>query len=229
MFAATASAALVIGAFVGLRWRPPTTLLAVLLAFSGGALTAALSFELFEESFEHGGILLSAIGLVAGAAVFIVIDVLLDRLVRGARGGTAGLALLAAVVLDGVPENLALGTTLAAGGGSVALLAAIFASNFPESLVGARSMREEGRSARFAFATWGVAAALLAAAIVFGALLLKNVHESTLAVILAFAGGAVLASLANTVFPKAYKDGGPWVAFATVGGFLIAFALGTVE
>jgi zinc transporter, ZIP family len=46
-----------------------------------------------------------------------------------------GLALLAAVTLDGVPENLALGVSLAGeeatGGGSLALLVAIFASNFP--------------------------------------------------------------------------------------------------
>lgn len=227
VFAAIASAALVVGALVGVRWMPPTPVLAAILAFAGGALTAALAFELFEESFTRGGLLASGLGLVAGAVVFIVVDVLLDRHVRGAgAGGTAGVALLAAVVLDGVPENLALGTTLAAGGGSVALLAAIFASNFPEALVGARSMRDEGRSVRFALTTWGVAAFVLAAAIVGGASLLTNLNAYTLSVILAFAGGAVLASLANTVFPKAYKDGGPWVALATVAGFLVAFTLG---
>src|SRR5690606_12315736 len=57
-------------------------------------------------------------------------------------GGTAGLALLAAVTLDGVPENVALGVALTEGTGGLALLAAIFVSNLPESLVGAASMRE---------------------------------------------------------------------------------------
>jgi hypothetical protein len=37
-------------------------------------------------------------------------------------------------------------------------------------------------------------------------------------VVLAFAGGAVLASLVDTLFPNAYKHGGPWVALATVAG-----------
>ena len=52
-----------------------------------------------------------------------------------------GLALLAAVTLDGVPENLALGVSLV-GGLSLSLLVAIFFSNLPEALVGAVAMRE---------------------------------------------------------------------------------------
>jgi ZIP family zinc transporter len=229
LFAGIASAALVVGALIGIRWVPPAPVLAAILAFAGGALTAALAFELFEESFRRGSLISSSLGLVAGAAAFVGIDVVLERRVRGRGGDVAGHALLAVVVLDGVPENLALGTTLAVGTGSLPLLAAIFASNLPESLVGARSMRDEGRSARFALATWSVAAVVLAGAIVIGALLLENLGGTTKSVILAFAGGAVLASLADTVFPRAFKDGGPFVAFATVVGFLTAFALGSVQ
>jgi hypothetical protein len=73
------------------------------------------------------------------------------------RGASAavGFALLAAVTLDGVPENLALGVSLLSGGGSIVLLVAIFCSNFPESLVGAVAMRRGGRSAPFADAHFG--------------------------------------------------------------------------
>jgi ZIP family zinc transporter len=138
------------------------------------------------------------------------------------------LVLLAGVTLDGVPENLALGTTLAASGGSLALLAAIVVSNFPEALVGARSMCENGRSVKFALGTWSVAAVVLGLAIIVGYSSLRGVDERALSVILAFAGGAVLASVANTLFPKAYQDGGPWVTMATVAGFLVAFTLGAI-
>jgi zinc transporter, ZIP family len=72
-----------------------------------------------------------------------------------------GFALLAAVTLDGVPENLALGVSLLSGGGSLALLVAIFCSNFPESLVGAVAMRRGGRSAPFAIGIWALTAVLL--------------------------------------------------------------------
>lgn len=211
----------------GMRWMPPTPLLALLLAFAAGALTAAMAFELFEESFAKGGHVLSGIGFAVGASVFVVIDVLMDRR-TAAEGSPAGGALLAAVVLDGIPENLALGTTLAAGSGSLALLAAIVVSNFPEALVGARSMCDNGRSVAFALGTWSVAAVVLAAAIITGSSLLQGLGEQALSVILAVAGGAVLASVANTLFPKAYRDGGPWVTLATVAGFLVAFTLGVI-
>src|SRR3712207_4930786 len=79
-----------------------------------------------------------------------------------------GFALLAAVTLDGVPENLVLGVSLLSGGGSLALLVAIFCSNFPESLVGAVAMRRGGRSAPFAIGIWALTAVLLTAAVVFG-------------------------------------------------------------
>ena len=73
--------------------------------------------------------------------------------------------LLAAVTLDGVPENLALGVSLAGTdegiAGIVALLVAIFVSNFPESLVGAVAMRSEERSTAFVIGIWtGTAVAL---------------------------------------------------------------------
>ena len=79
-----------------------------------------------------------------------------------------GFALLAAVTLDGVPENLALGVSLLSGGGSLALLVAIFCSNFPELLVGAVAMRRGGRSAPFAIGIWALTAVLLTAAVVLG-------------------------------------------------------------
>jgi ZIP family zinc transporter len=67
-----------------------------------------------------------------------------ERVQEAATSGASaaiGFALLAAVTLDGVPENLALGVSLLSGGGSLVLLVAIFCSNFPESLVGAVAMR----------------------------------------------------------------------------------------
>jgi len=223
VFGLTASSALLLGAVVATRFDLGKRVLAFLLAFAAGALISALSFELIQESFDKAGAIPAAIGMVLGATVFIVSDVLLDR--RMSRG-TTGFSLLAAVTLDGVPENLALGTTIAAGGASLPLLVGIFASNFPEALVGARSMFEEGRSGKFAIAVWLGAGVLLAAAVVAGTLGMSGASESTLSVILAFAGGAVLASLVDTVMPEAYRDGGPLVAFATVAGFLVSFLIG---
>ena len=73
--------------------------------------------------------------------------------------------------------------------------------------------------------TWALAAVLLAGAVLAGAAVLEGVGQETLSVVLAFAGGAVLASLVDTLFPEAYEQGGPWVALATVAGFLLPFLL----
>ncbi len=253
IFGVIASSALVLGALAGDRLQIPKRVLAAMLAFAAGALITALSFELFEDSYEQGGIWRAALGLIAGAVVFTFISQRLDRLAEGHReedhgsekldadaaaqdktaspasvSGAAGLALLAAVTLDGVPENLALGVSLGEGTGGFALLAAIFVSNFPEALVGSASMRAQGRSQKFILGTWAACAVLLTLAVVVGAGPLSATSPETISLPLAFAAGAVLASLADTIMPEAYEQGGPTVALSTAAGFVVSFVLATL-
>src|SRR5215217_3007799 len=122
--------------------------------------------------------------------------------VQVAAASGVGLALLAASILDGVPENLALGVSMAGEhGGSLALLAGIFAANFPEALVGAVAMRSQGRSVRATIWMWLATSALLVPAVPIGRVVLAGADPSTLAFPLSFAGGAVLAALADTLMP----------------------------
>ena len=37
----------------------------------------------------------------------------------------------------------------------------------------------------------------------------------------------MLASLAATIYRKAYEEGGPWIGFVTAAGFLTSFLLGS--
>ena len=148
--------------------------------------------------------------------------------VQVAAASGVGLSLLAASILDGVPENLALGVSLAGerrGGGSLALLAGIFAANFPEALVGAVALRSQGRSVRFTVGIWLATALLLVPAVAIGRVALAGATPSTLAFPLSFAGGAVLAALADTLMPEAFERGRPYNAFATCAGFFVAFVL----
>jgi zinc transporter, ZIP family len=225
MVSLAASSALVMGAVAGTYFKPPQHLVAVALAFASGALITALAFDLFEEAFRAGGPWVASVGLLAGAAAFVTADALLDR-----YGGSSGFALLAGVTRDGVPENLALGVGLIGSSltGILALLVGIFASNLPEALGGAAGMRGANRSRGFVVATWTATGALLAAAVAVGYAAFSGVPGETLAVVRAFAGGAVLASLADTLMPQAYDEGGAYVAFATAAGFLLAFLLSQV-
>jgi zinc transporter, ZIP family len=148
--------------------------------------------------------------------------------VEVAAASGVGLALLAASILDGVPENLALGVSLAdqsSSGGSLALLAGIFAANFPEALVGAVAMRSQGWSVRSTAGLWLTTAVLLVPAVVIGRVALAGANPSTLAFPLAFAGGAVLAALSDTLMPEAFERGRPFNAFAACAGFFVAFVL----
>jgi ZIP family zinc transporter len=253
VFGAIASSALVLGALAGVRLRFPKRVLAAMLSFAAGALITALTFEMFEDSYHQGGIWRAALGLGVGALVFTLISQRLDRMAEGHRkddqgsekldtdaaavdapaspasvSGAAGLALLAAATLDGIPENLVLGVALGEGSGGLALLAAIFAANFPEALVGSASMRAQGRSATFILAIWSVCAVLLVFAVVVGAGLLSSATPETISLPLAFAAGAVLAALADTLMPEAYEQGGPTVALSTAAGFVLSFVLSTL-
>jgi ZIP family zinc transporter len=275
LFGILACSSLAIGGVVGSYWDAPERVTGVILAFASGTMVSALSFELFPEAVELGGVAPAAVGLLAGAATFVVANTWLDSRVAppeaaraeaerpgsdtpaedeaaaAARGdapdlppelaGAAlqqrekvkvaaasgvGLALLAASILDGIPENLALGVSMAGEhGGSLALLVGIFAANFPEALVGAVSLRSQGRSARATIGMWLATAALLVPAVPIGRVLLAGADPSTLAFPLSFAGGAVLAALADTLMPEAFERGRPFNAFATCAGFFVAFVL----
>jgi len=236
LFGLAASSALVIGAVIGSLWEPPEVVTGSLLAFASGALISALAFELFEEAFHLGGATRSGLGLLAGAGAFIAADGALDRYAartgatragattQKAAHSSVGLALLAAVTLDGVPENLALGVSLVEGP-SLALLVAIFFSNLPEALVGAVAMRGDGREKPTVIWTWTGCAALLAIAVVAGRQLAEPLSDEVLSAALGFAGGAVIASLADTIMPEAFKRGGPLIALATAAGFFLSFML----
>jgi len=221
LFAAGASLPLLLGAIIGVRWRPPKHLVATALAYAAGALIASVSFELFEPSYQDGGPVRAGMSFAAGAVVFVVADYALDR--RSA-GNPIGWALLAGVTLDGIPENTALGVSLT-GAGSVALLVAVFASNFPEALAGAISMRDKGRSARSVVGLWAGATVLLAVAVFAGRLAFAGASPETLALPLAFAGGAVLASVIDTLAPEAFGEGGPLIALASAAGFVTGYTL----
>lgn len=206
VFAVVASSALWIGAAVG-AWRTISSrVTSALLAFASGALMTAVAYDLIQEAFDHGG------AVRAGGAL---------------AGGAVAFALLAGVTLDGVPENLALGVSLI-GSASTTLLVAIFASNLPEALVGAQRMRKADVGRAQTLAIWGGTGVVLAIAVVVGFAALDGVSAPALAWPLGFAGGAVLASLADTLMPEAYREGGPLVALATALGFLLSFFVSSV-
>lgn len=225
LFGFLASVALPIGAAIGTWFDPSERVTAALLGFASGALIISVARELFADAFDVNA-LSASLSFLAGAAVFVTADTWLDKrsATSTASGPRVGLALLLAVTLDGVPENLAMGVS-SISGGSVALLASIAASNLPEAVVGSKKMADADLDNGKIMWIWTFTAALLAAAAILGYVVLRGAEEGTLAIPLGFAAGAVLASLAATLMPEAYKQGGSIVAYATGAGFLMSYVL----
>ncbi len=223
---AVVSGALIVGAAWGIYGWLPERLDGLLVALAGGALLVSVTSELIEPAIETSSLLIAAVGVLAGAFVFTAADYLIDD----KWGSDSGGGLLVAITLDGIPENLALGVALiGAGPMEVAALAgSILLSNLPEAAGGGRAMRGRGHSRAKVMALWTATAALLSAAAIAGNTVLDNANEETLAAIRCFAAGAVIASLATEVFPKAFKEDRHLVGIATAAGAVLAFALGSL-
>jgi ZIP family zinc transporter len=245
-----ASSSFLIGMGIGLLCSPPRRLVAAVIAFGSGVLVSALTFELMQEAFEEGSPAFAIGGFLLGALIYVVVDVALDRLAAASpkREGTAprdvqpgaaaipetsaqaaisGTALLAGAILDGIPENAAIGIGLHADGPGlgVVLLGAVFLGNLPERISSAVGMRQEGRSRRYIVGVWSLAALACTLATVAGYALLGGLSPDLRGALLALAAGAILAMLADTMMPEAFQHRGPVVALATAIGFVCAFLL----
>lgn len=220
------SGALIVGAVWGIYGRLSEKTEGFFVAVAGGALLLSVVSELIEPSIEQSSVFHAMLGVAAGAVVFTGCDYLIKR----KWGSDSGGGLLAAITLDGIPENLALGVALiGAGAPEVAALAgSILLSNLPEAAGGARDMAKDSRSKGKILALWTGTAILLSAAAIGGNLALAGVGEGTLALIRCFAAGAVVASLATEVFPKAFQEDRDWAGIATALGVILAFVLGSL-
>jgi len=214
---------LAVGTTVGVYLRPSQRITAVALAFASGSLITGLSFELFEPAFQTAGFVLTTASLFVGTGFYVGV-----RYIASVRTDMDGVPVFIAVVIDGLAENVTLGMVLIGGGpvgGPLALLAGIAANNFPEAVVGTSEMIDSGRSAKWVLGLWTATAIGLVLAVVIGYAAFSGISDTTLALIRAVGGGAVLASLAVEIMPDAYDDGGPSVAFATALGLVTTFAL----
>lgn len=179
--------------------------------------------ELIEPATEKVPIWAVLSLVLIGAAVFTG----LDYLVKETWGSDSGGGLLAAITLDGIPENLALGVALIGAGPLqvAALSGSIFLSNLPEAAGGAKEMASGGQSKGKVFGLWALTALILSTAALAGHYFLDGVSEAALALIRCFAGGAVVGSLATEVFPKAFREDSYQTGVATAIGFALAIFL----
>jgi zinc transporter, ZIP family len=173
-----------------------------------------------------------ALMVLLGAAVFSVGDWRLaargggDRKdPTGAQADGRALAIVLGSVLDGIPESFVLGLTVLQGGVSLALLVAVVLSNLPEGMSSSSGLKAAGWPRSRVMAMWSVVVLVSALASAAGYAMLDPASGGTGALVEAFAGGALLAMLANSLLPEAYDVEGVVTGPLVVVGFAVSLAL----
>jgi ZIP family zinc transporter len=235
---AFAASSLVIGAVAALAWQVPRTVVGAIMAFGSGVLISAVANELVTEEFVgHGSI---ALGLLCGAFTFFVGDEVIERMggehrksfeaARGEEEEDSPLAIVLGTVLDGIPESVVLGVSLIGGGGvSAAVVAAVFLSNLPEGLASTAGLVQSGWSRRRVLLLWGAVTLVCAIAAMLGYALLDTASNSTIGFVQAFAAGALLTMLADTMMPEALRLSGKRSGLYTTLGFALVFWISALE
>ena len=229
-------ASLLVGALAGVYAGASRRTMATIMALGAGVLISSVAFELMDEAYQMGGFDASSLGLLLGALAFYFADRQVNR--RGGsrrknpgdkQGGSAT-AIAIGALMAGIPESAAIGISLLGGGEiSAALVAAVFLSNIPEGLSSAAGMKRSGRSTAHILGLWGGVTLASAVAALLGYFFLDGASQDVIALIQAFAAGAILTMLASTMVPEAYDEGGQIVGLVTVVGFLLSFVLSHLE
>ena len=233
-----AGSSLVIGGLVALTGLVRTRVLGLVMAFGAGVLISAVAYELVQEAFttsDSGGAV--ALGLFAGAAVFFLGDAAIDHLgggerkrIGGAQASGSAYAIVLGIVLDGIPESMVIGLGLLEGGAvSAAVITAVFLSNLPEAIAATSGLMTAGWRRGRILGLWTLVMLVTGLASLAGYALFDSASDEAVAFVLAFAGGAVLTMLADTMMPEAFEHGGKLVGLATTLGFAVAFTISALE
>jgi ZIP family zinc transporter len=230
-----AASSLIVGGLIASWMTVGKRTLGLIMGFGAGVLFSAVAYELVYEALDLAKMSgFPTLGFFAGALTFFVADMLIARMGGRGEGSTAQSSLVVplvlGIILDGIPESVVIGLGVLKGGTvSVAMLVAVFMSNLPEAVASTAGMRAGGWSRMKVLVLWAGIALVCGVASAAGYALLGDASNLVLAFVQAFAGGAILMMLANTMIPEAYEHAGKLAGLATVIGFAVAVVVVVFE
>ncbi|MEX5577489.1 ZIP family metal transporter [Pseudophaeobacter sp. A-200-2] len=186
-------------------------------SFGGGALLSAVALVLIPEGTRMLTPMEALFWLGAGGLAFYWID-------KGMSRGQGSLALLFAMLLDFLPEALALGAMLSAEDGTALLLALmIFLQNVPEGFAAFRDIWRCDSPAWHVLLLFVGLAALGPLCAAVGLIWLEQ-QSHILDVIMVFASGGILYLLLQDIAPKVHEAGSTAPSLGVVAGFALGLA-----
>ena len=229
---ALGAAFLLIGATVAYLLAPSRRVIAVAMALGSGLLIGSVSFELIDEALKTRTVGWVGLFVLVGAVTFAIGDWLIARGGGSERKDPTGeqasgspMAIVLGSVLDGIPESFVLGLTVLQGGVSLPFFAGVALSNLPEGMASSSGLKAAGWRGRRVMLMWSavvLAAGLSAAA---GYLLLDPASGFTGSLTQAFAAGALLAMVTDTLLPESYEVEGVLTGVLVVIGFAASLLL----
>ncbi|WP_430789038.1 ZIP family metal transporter [Virgibacillus flavescens] len=236
MWGGIAGSASLLGALAIMYFPIKKRIIGFIMALGTGALIGATTYELLGGAVEQAGLEEAAIGFLGGALVFTIFDYLISKYgghKRKDSSGTSdnekqgsGLAIFIGTIMDAIPESAMIGVSLIGGHSiGISLVVAIFISNFPEGLSSTVGLKNDGYSKTKILLMWGAVILFSSLSSLAGFVFLGDASNSIKAIISAFAGGGIIAMVASTMMPEAFKEGGPAVGFITAAGIFITLLL----
>jgi ZIP family zinc transporter len=239
---AAVGGSLVLGAVAAWLLDLPQRVSAILTAFGGGLLFAAVALELVPDADEQAGVALTSVGLLAGTLLYVGIDSWLARnqemkqtrtamhasaagSPEGRKGGEVarGESIAVGLTVDGIPESVALGLTIAQGELGLALLVGVLIGNVVEAYGAAEPILAGGKSPRFAVGLMAIIGGLLMLATILGGTALADASAELIGTAQAVAAGAIVAVVAIAIIPHAFDEVSREVAVATTVGFVVGY------
>jgi zinc transporter, ZIP family len=235
LWGAIAASALLGGAVLAYVFTPSRRVIAIVMSVGTGLLIGSVSFELVEEALKTSTVPLTALFVLLGAGVFSAGDWILAHRggserkdPSGAQAEGSAIAIVLGSVLDGIPESFVLGLTVLQGQVSVSLLVGVLLSNLPEGMSSSSGLRIAGWARARVLWMWLAVVVVSAISAAAGYAFLDRRGGYTGSAAQAFAAGALLAMLANTMLPEAYAVEGVWTGPLVVAGFAASIALAAV-
>jgi len=228
--------ATVIGSLIGFIFKKISHKFSdIVLSFAAGVMLAAAVLGLILPSVDYGGkygLLITVVGIFAGAICLNLIDKLVPHLHRliGADGEPHSntnlskvLLFVTAIAIHNLPEGIAAGVGFGSGDTTGALIIAggIALQNIPEGMVIIGPMLAAGVSPRKTFIC-AMITGLIEVVGTFIGYFAVSIASAVLPFALAFAGGTMLYVISDEMIPETHSHGNERGAtYALLVGFCI--------